>query len=90
MSVHKARIHKALDVVDLCLLLRHDMVDDLFSSDGISKEYLVILKQIEDYCSRGPEVDLDIPRSTNGNVSDVILNQVIISAETRDFIFMIK
>lgn len=45
------------------------MVDDLLSSDGISKEYLVILKQIEDYCSRGPEIDLDIQTSTNGNVS---------------------
>lgn len=45
------------------------MVDDLLSSDGISKEYLVILKQIEDYCSRGPEIDLDFQTSTNGNVS---------------------
>lgn len=43
------------------------MVDDLLSSDGISKEYLVILKQIEDYCSRGPEIDLDFQRNRNGN-----------------------
>ena len=42
------------------------MVDDLLSTDGISKEYLVILKQIEDYCSRGPEIDLDIQGITNG------------------------
>lgn len=51
------------------------MVDDLLSSDGISKEYLVILKQIEDYCSRGPEVDLDFQQSTNGNIFQ-ILNQI--------------
>ncbi|XP_022787285.1 CLIP-associating protein 1-B-like isoform X6 [Stylophora pistillata] len=43
------------------------MVDDLLSSDGISKEYLVILKQIEDYCSRGPEIDLDFQRNRNGS-----------------------
>lgn len=46
------------------------MVDDLLSSDGISKEYLVILKQIEDYCSRGPEIDLDFQQNPNGNVSN--------------------
>lgn len=44
------------------------MVDDLLGADGISKEYLVILKQIEDYCSRGPEIDLDFQQSPNGNV----------------------
>ena len=43
------------------------MVDDLLSSDGISKEYLVILKQIEEYCSRAQELDLDLQRNTNGN-----------------------
>jgi hypothetical protein len=43
------------------------MVDDLLGADGISKEYLVILKQIEDYCSRGPEIDLDFQQqSPNG------------------------
>lgn len=51
-----------------------DMVDDLLSSDGISKEYLVILKQIEDYCSRGPEIDLDLQQNSNGNVSNVELH----------------
>ena len=44
------------------------MVDDLLGADGISKEYLVILKQIEDYCSCGPEIDLDFQQSPNGNV----------------------
>ena len=53
------------------------MVDDLLSSDGISREYLVILKQIEDYCSRGPEIDLDIQGITNGNLSQ-LLNQCLI------------
>lgn len=42
------------------------MVDDLLNTDGISREYLVILKQIEDYCSRGPEIDLDIQGITCG------------------------
>ena len=58
------------------------MVDDLLSTDGISKEYLMILKQIEDYCSRGPEIDLDLRRIANGNVSNLVLNQLSISAET--------
>ena len=58
------------------------MVDDLLSTDGISKEYLMILKQIEDYCSRGPEIDLDLQRIANGNVSNLVLNQFSISAET--------
>ena len=52
------------------------MVDDLLSTDGISKEYLMILKQIEDYCSRGPEIDLDLQRIANGNVSNLALNQL--------------
>lgn len=42
------------------------MVDDLLNTDGISKEYLVILKQIEDYCNRGPEIDLDSQGITCG------------------------
>lgn len=50
------------------------MVDDLLGADGISKEYLVILKQIEDYCSRGPEIDLDFQQSPNGNVLNFELN----------------
>lgn len=50
------------------------MVDDLLSSDGISKEYLVILKQIEDYCSRGPEIDLDFQQRPNGNVPILALH----------------
>ena len=58
----------ALAFLGSWLLLRLDMVDDLLSSDGISREYLVILKQIEDYCSRGPEIDLDIQGITYGNV----------------------
>ena len=58
------------------------MVDDLLSTDGISKEYLMILKQIEDYCSRGPEIDLGLQRIANGNVSNLVLNQLSISAET--------
>lgn len=49
-------------------------MDDLLSSDGISKEYLVILKQIEDYCSRGPEIDLDFQQTPNGNVSNFELH----------------
>ena len=50
------------------------MVDDLLGADGISKEYLVILKQIEDYCSRGPEIDLEFQQSPNGNVLNFELN----------------
>lgn len=42
------------------------MVDDLLNTDGISKEYLVILKQIEDYCKREPEIDLDSQGITCG------------------------
>lgn len=49
-------------------------MDDLLSSDGISREYLVILKQIEDYCSRGPEIDLDFQQTPNGNVSNFELH----------------
>lgn len=52
------------------------MVDDLLGADGISKEYLVILKQIEDYCSRGPEIDLDFQQSPNGNVLNFELNLI--------------
>ena len=71
-----------MDAVVFCLLVSQDMVDDLLSTDGISKEYLMILKQIEDYCSRGPEIDLDLRRIANGNVSNLVLNQLSISAET--------
>lgn len=34
------------------------MVDDVFYSNDVCKEYLNILNQIEEYCSRGPEIDL--------------------------------
>lgn len=71
-----------MDAVVVCLLVSQDMVDDLLSTDGISKEYLMILKQIEDYCSRGPEIDSDLQRAANGNVSNLVLNQLSISAET--------
>lgn len=71
-----------MDAVVFCFLVSQDMVDDLLSTDGISKEYLMILKQIEDYCSRGPEIDLDLQRIANGNVSNLVLTQLSISAET--------
>jgi len=59
------------------------MVDDLLSSDGISKEYLVILKQIEDYCSRGPEVDLDFQTSSNGNAPTFKINFYIVQLKQK-------
>lgn len=79
---YKTRLCECVDAVVFCLLVSQDMVDDLLSTDGISKEYLMILKQIEDYCSRGPEIDLDLQRIANGNVSNLVLNQLSISAKT--------
>lgn len=43
------------------------MVDDSFFSSEISKEYLDILTQIEEYCSRGPEVDLPNTKPLSSN-----------------------
>ncbi|CAH3023339.1 unnamed protein product, partial [Porites evermanni] len=67
LSIIYAKFDEVARSGDMIANEANDMVDDLLSTDGISKEYLMILKQIEDYCSRGPEIDSDLQRIANGS-----------------------
>lgn len=46
-----------------------DMVDDLFKSEAISKEYLEILHQIEDFCSHSVDPNLDYHQKPTGKMA---------------------
>ena len=50
------------------------MVEELVTSDGVSKEYLAILAQIEEYCNHSPVFEAEKTSFNKGKIIQCCLD----------------